>query len=140
MKETKILDEQQPPQGILICIHAGPAINQFSFLAAHDAGRAEEQRRSHTGNDVIRNQRNLKAGPVHICVRSSAGGAWRIGRGGIHKQGLADVGCFRPRYGPGANNLGAGWGGSGEHKSVKRSGWKGPVRRDLFHASSPSSL
>ena len=31
MKETEILVEQQPPQGVLVCDHAGLVINKFSL-------------------------------------------------------------------------------------------------------------
>ena len=30
VRETEILVEQQPPQGVLVCDHAGPVINKFS--------------------------------------------------------------------------------------------------------------
>ena len=30
MRETEILVEQQPPQGVLVCDHAGLVINKFS--------------------------------------------------------------------------------------------------------------
>ena len=32
MRETEILVEQQPPQGVLVCDHAGLVINKFSHL------------------------------------------------------------------------------------------------------------
>jgi len=33
VRETEILVEQQPPQGVLVCDHAGLVINKFSLGA-----------------------------------------------------------------------------------------------------------
>ena len=33
VRETEILGEQQPPQGFLVCDHAGLVINKFSLAA-----------------------------------------------------------------------------------------------------------
>ena len=41
MRETEILVEQQPPQGVLVCDHAGLVINKFSELS-----RAERRSRA----------------------------------------------------------------------------------------------
>jgi len=38
VKETEILVEQQPPQGVLVCDHAGLVINKFSHRAVFGAG------------------------------------------------------------------------------------------------------
>ena len=38
MRETEILVEQQPPQGVLVCDHAGLVINKFSLALAGHAG------------------------------------------------------------------------------------------------------
>ena len=40
MKETEILVEQQPPQGVLFCDHAGLVINKFSNLVGVEEGDA----------------------------------------------------------------------------------------------------
>ena len=42
MRETAILVEQQPPQGVLVCDHAGLVINQFSAGVGEPAGRGGE--------------------------------------------------------------------------------------------------
>ena len=42
MRETEILVEQQPPQGVLVCDHAGLVINKFSLLAQVLSGRVAE--------------------------------------------------------------------------------------------------
>ena len=38
MTETEILVEQQPPQGVFVCDHAGLVINEFSKKASEVAG------------------------------------------------------------------------------------------------------
>ena len=40
VRETEILVEQQPPQGVLVCDHAGLVINKF-FLTAGNATRTD---------------------------------------------------------------------------------------------------
>ena len=59
MTEIKILVEQQSPQGVLVCDHAGLVINKFSLSgqasAAHGGDIAEVARRLHKLLFVFRN-------------------------------------------------------------------------------------
>ena len=38
MRETEIVVEQQPPQAVLVCDHAGLVINKFSLQVDGDGG------------------------------------------------------------------------------------------------------
>ena len=38
VRETEILVEQQPPQGVFVCDHAGRVINKFSLFGVRSLG------------------------------------------------------------------------------------------------------
>ena len=42
LRETEILVEQQPPQGVFVCDHAGLVINKFSLNQVHSEAPPEE--------------------------------------------------------------------------------------------------
>ena len=42
MRETEILVEQTPPQGVLVCDHAGLVINKFSFGTGSDPSEPDK--------------------------------------------------------------------------------------------------
>jgi len=66
VRETEILVEQQPPQGVLVCDHA--VINKFSRVAV----------------DLLRNRTVIKALPTSVCAeRMAAASPALIRRDGI---------------------------------------------------------
>ena len=74
MRETEILVEQQPPQGVFVCDHAGLVINKFSQLAVH-GDPVENQNRSEPATSYLRLIdtciTQLKAqGPSRTCHES----------------------------------------------------------------------
>ena len=59
MRETEILVEQQPPQGVLVCENAGLVINEFSLSGGPRSAAVHEMARC---ADLVSGIENIRKG------------------------------------------------------------------------------